>query len=274
MSIVTEIRTKLEIPAMDICERLAEIDAYSIAVKDESPTAKIYIPHISIREVEITREDYGYEVRLTLLACKKDYELYRDTIKHILALTKGKAVYEDGSKISDAVIFFNEKFIKTQLKSDFNVIVTLAENDHEIAICCPFRDFYIGTNMRQKIKTYSTNEEEQQEFLFSLIRHSQYEDVNNKNTPLFGITLEAEKDKGKQTLTMYRQNEYGYISGAAYFSLMQPNEDFVIIKYDDLHKIVPQNWKLIDEKQYKTTDISDYEWSIFWEKAKKYELQK
>jgi hypothetical protein len=274
MSKITKIRTKLEIATIDICKRLVEIDGYGIALKDDAPTAKIYMPHISIREVEITKEAYGYEVRLTTLACRKDYELYRDTIKHILTMTKGKAVYEEGSKISDATIFFDERFIRQNLKSEFNVIVSLANDGHEIAICCPFRDFYIGTKMIQKVKTYSTIEDEQQEFLFSLIRKSQYEYVDQLNTPRFGITMDADNDEGQQTLTVYRQNEYGYISGASYFSLMQPDDDFVIIRYDDLHKIVPPNWELIDEKQYRTTDISDCEWRVFWDKAKQYEIQK
>jgi hypothetical protein len=275
MSKITEIKTNKSISAMDICKRLAEFDGYGIAIKDEVPTAKIYIPGVSIRETEISIEDYGYEVRLTVLACEEDYKLYRDTVKHIVEMTNGKAIYEDEYEIENAVNFFNNDFINERLNDEFEMTVSFIKNNHEICLVCPFRQFYIGKKVLEKLEKHSSEKALQRAYLFEMIRKSQYDYKGEADTPVFVIEKneEAKNEKVNKTLTIYRHNEYGFISSADYFSLINADEEYVVISYTDLHGIVPKSWYLFDEKQHVATSISKHEWNEFWNNAKKYETK-
>ena len=46
----------------------------------------------------------------------------------------------------------------------------------------------------------------------------------------------------------------------------------ILMKYDDLEKIVPRSWKRIDDKQFAVCPLSEYEFKVFKGNAKKYAI--
>lgn len=271
MSNYTEINTNKRIEVIEVCKRLVD-EGYQISVKNGDPTTKVYIPKVSIREIDITEEDYGYEVGLNILACKDDFEIYRDIVKHILEMTNGEAVYE-GNKILDTSNFFDMEFIEQSMDRELSTILLLAKEHNEIAIPCPFRNFVIGTNIYKQIANVGDNLEKQRSFLYNMIRKSQYENISTNDTPIIEMESKNPNSDTNPTLTIYKQNEYDYVTSANYFALTNEQEKFLIINYSDLPKIAPQSWKLIDEKQYMTSELSGQEWSRFWQNAKQYETE-
>jgi len=95
---------------------------------------------------------------------------------------------------------------------------------------------------------------------WNIIRQSQYENVNGKNSSVFLITNEANNEE--KTLSLYKKNEVDYVLYADYFGIIE-NEQLIMINYNDLVRIKPRFWQLFDEKQYKTKEFSDDEYSYF-----------
>ncbi|OPZ31389.1 MAG: hypothetical protein BWZ00_00581 [Bacteroidetes bacterium ADurb.BinA174] len=275
MSKVTEIHTDKTIDLMKVCEALAEHDAYQIHIKYyDDTTIQYFMCGISTRMNAVSKEDYGYEVRITTIACEKDFELYRDTVKHMLKLTGGKAIYEFENEIENAESFFNDDFIKKSVRDEFNLTMTLVEAKHPIGYFCPMRMFSIGEKMYKKITSFSTNKDEQRNYLYDLIRESQYK-YDGENSTIMRILFDPdnEDEEKAERISCYRKNEYRYIQSAQYFGLFDENkDDAIVMKYENLEKIAPATWELYDEDQYIAHDISDEEWETMWNKALEFKV--
>lgn len=264
MSIVTKIKTKKRLDLdKEVFDVLVE-SGYRIAIKDYDDLCQIYMPFISSRLTEISEEKYGYDVRITTLACPQDFKLYRDVIQILAQTTQGKIISEEGDIITNPLDFFDDKYIKERTENDFRCISTLIPQVSEIvSIVCPFREFVIGKNILAKIHNHSKNIESQLDCLYTMIRKSQYLDIGNdvSDSPVFGIKNNDDSDEedGRRTITFYEKNKYTYISNAKFFAI-QNGDNFLTVSFDDLSQIVPDSWLLIDEKQYKTAPLSDNEW--------------
>lgn len=275
MSKVTEIHTDNTIELLKICEALAEHDAYQIHVKyyDEK-IIQYFMYGVSTRMNEVSKEDYGYEVRITAIACEQDFELYRDTIKHMIRLTGGKAIYEFEEEIIDVVGYLDDDFIKKAVRSDFDATITLVKADYEMGYFCPLRNFYIGKKVLEKITNFSTDKDKQRNYLYDLIRKSQY-DIDGENSTLLGIRIDPNNDdeENPEKISCYKKNEHRFIQLAQYFGLLDDKkDDLIVMKYENLEHIAPASWELYDENQYIAHDISDEEWEVMWSKALKFKI--
>jgi len=156
MSKTAEIKTKQKIKDYrEIYHRLAN-KGYGIAVKEYENSVRIYMPNISIREIEINTEKYGYEIRITFFACKEDYLLFIDILEIIVQMTNGLLSYEQ-HKISNIKNFFSDDFIIKNISSDIDLMLLLLREGKEVGLFCPFREFFMGANIFDKFKDYSNN---------------------------------------------------------------------------------------------------------------------
>ena len=266
MGKVTEIKTKIRIDYMHIYKLLVK-DGYGIAIANTKPIDHVYMPHISVRKIDIYETKSGYEVRILFFACFEEYELYRDIIKHFMELTKGIAIDENGNKLTNPEELFKDDYINWAVESDLELMLKLIENGEEIGLDCPFRWFYIGKNLGNKLLSLKDNRVEAAKQLFGWVRKSQYEDMEAINTPLYKI-----ENKNK-TLTVFRNTTNRYIGFADYFGLWEvKNDSHIDIPYDKIVLIKPDKWQLYDEKQYYAPMLTDSEWKILWEKAKEYQI--
>jgi len=82
MSINVNIRTpKREPDNMNFAKALANIGHHIIVIYQDEETLFLGEHLESTRGVSISTEEDGYEVRITTLATKADYVLFRDSIK-------------------------------------------------------------------------------------------------------------------------------------------------------------------------------------------------
>ena len=81
-------------------------------------------------------------------------------------------------------------------------------------------------------------------------------------------------DEEPQILSHYEKNQFDYVLKSDFFGMVDENENKICINYSDLHKVVPDSWKLFDEIQYKTQSLSDEEWETFWARAKQLDNKK
>ena len=132
MSISVKVRTKKkDLDYNHILNSLAD-GVYPLVVKLIQPEiCEFYQHRISTRPIDdITLEDNGYEIRITTLACREDYELFAKTIDLVQKMQSTysflKLGIEDNSKLDIFVtrkMSFNEEVMGSCLNAALRKII-------------------------------------------------------------------------------------------------------------------------------------------------------
>lgn len=264
---------------------------YRLVIKFINPeTCEFYQYRLSTRPIDLSLEDNGYEVRITSLACREDYELFVKTVTIIQEQTDGNVYCEDDECLDNVPTFFNSEWIELQMKSDAMCINTLVLGEHvnapspeqmcEVGLRGPVGMFYVGENLLEKLNiTINTDWREISEKLIGKFRYSQYarpSDIRRTTTSMvinFSDDNKNEENAGmNDKLTYYRQNYYDMISRTDYFALIAHDDKSIVVKYEDFMKVVPQQWERFDNSQYFTSPLTDRQFKEFWDRARKYSL--
>jgi len=244
---------------------------------------EFFLDTISTREVSVANDENGYEVRITTLACREDYELFVETIRLVEQSTGGKVYYEDDDDelIKDVDAYFSEDWINSNLESDARVLTVLARDEHEIELYGPVCPFCVGSNLMQDLGiTTETDWKEKSQKLIERFRYSQYarpKDARRTTTSMTIRSADADPndEKAEKRLTVYQFNKYDMISYADYIALKARSYDSpLLLSYKDFMKIVPKQWERFDNFQYFTTPLTRKQFIELWEKAVPYALGK
>lgn len=294
MSVNVKIRTKSKkLDFEQVLKHIAE-EGYGLMVKFMNPEiCEFYQHRLSTRPIDLSLEDNGYEVRITSLACREDYELFAKTIAIVQELTKGNVYYEDDNEepVDDVKTYFGTEWIESQMEGDANVINALVQGErvndpepnkmHEVGLYGPVCMFYVGENLLGELKiSIKTDWREVSDKLIDRFRYSQYSrprDIRRTTTSM-AINLKEEPDneddnKGNK-LTVYGQNSYDMISRTDYVAIMSCDEDMLLLKYEDFMKVVPDQWERFDNCQYFTSPLTDKQFKEFWDRAREYCIDK
>lgn len=294
MSVNVRIRTNYRSLDFEQVVRQLVAKGYGLIVKFINPEiCEFYQYRLSTRPIDLSLEDNGYEVRITSLACREDYELFAKTISIVQEQSNGNVYYEDDDDeyVSDANAFFSSEWIETQMESDTTSINTLVLGEyvnvprsgrmHEVGLYGPVGMFYVGKTLLKELDiTINTNWHEVSEKLIEKFRYSQYacpSDIRRTTTSM-AISFSDDNDEEEDTrkhdkLTYYRQNYYDMISRADYFALIAHDDKSLVIKYEDFMKVAPSQWERFDNSQYFTSPLTDKQFKEFWDRAREYSLE-
>ena len=158
---------------------------YRLVIKFINPeTCEFYQYRLSTRPIDLSLEDNGYEVRITSLACREDYELFVKTVTIIQEQTDGNVYCEDDDDecLDNVPAFLDSKWIELQMKSDAMCINTLVLGEHinapsteqmcEVEHTGPHGNSYIGENVLEKLNI--TINKDSHEIYHKLIRKFHY----------------------------------------------------------------------------------------------------
>ncbi len=268
----------------EVLKRLASSKGYDIVANSlDDDYTEFYLFNISTRTVNITKEDNGYQVRITVMASKEDFVLFKETVMVVAALSSGTAYLEDDDdeRIDDVDGYFSEGWIQEQMADEFTIIRTLLydaikkdKKKGRIDIAGPLCPFCIGINLFKMLGIdEKTDARLAHDLIIRQIRYSQYsrpEDIRRTSTRMV-VKGKNEGDKDRH-LTFYFKNEYDMISYAELIALINGKNDTVILEYDDFMKIAPKKWERFDDRQYFTTDLTDEEWQELYNEAKRYSI--
>lgn len=290
MSIFVKIKTsKKTIDFSKVLDKLTKHGYFIVVNCLSDEFCQFYQPNISTRPIDISKEDDGYEIRLTTMACKEDYQLFINTVFVSQMLTYGSHVFtEDDEYVSDIKGFFDEKWINQHMESDVRVLLTLilgeydgedALKKHEVGLYGPIRMFYLGENLYKRLGiTINTDWCTAHEKIISAFRHSQYSKPANIRETTKSMKVDVEKNGGEEnmkTATMYVRNKYDMICRAEYFILFDDKtKNLLIMPYEDFMMIAPKEWERFDNCQYFTTPLTLTEYQQFWGNAQKYNIMK
>ena len=237
---------------------------YRLVIKFINPEAcEFYQYRLSTRPIDLSLEDNGYEVRITSLACREDYELFVKTVTIIQEQTDGNVYCEedDDERLDNVSTFFNSEWIELQMKNDAMCINTLVLGEHvnapspeqmcEVGLRGPVGMFYVGENLLEKLNiTINTDWREISEKLIGKFRYSQYARPSDIRRTM--VISFSDDNKNEENAGM--------------------NDKSIVVKYEDFMKVVPQQWERFDNSQYFTSPLTDRQFKEFWDRARKYSL--
>lgn len=253
---------------------------YEDIIIDDTEPFLFYRNGISTRYIEFdkTDENDAYYVRKVILFSKEDCDLYLRTIALIQAMSNGIVLNEDDEEI-DVESAGIQSWIFDSIYSEYNSLKILIEADKETELCLfgPIRSFYFGKRILDKLKTHSKHQKDQYDYLIELFRKSQYGLPENADYPnIMQISKEhSETHEPIKLLLLSNSNEI-LVGATVDYYIINTNagedEELLVIKRNDIHKIAPQKWWLFDDKQYVAPIVSTNEWNKFIEDAQPYRI--
>ena len=191
-----------------------------------------------------------------------------------------KNINEDDDRIEDIFQEYDDARIDEIIVHDYKMINVIIKCHHgkPIGIFGLFREAHIGNWLIEHLDITDLPAKHA-----ANIFHQWFNDLNwdtyikeKEGTSTQMMLREPGSDESKRVSLYHYDGEdtsYSYISPAELFCIHDPNTDeTILMKYDDLEKIVPSSWKRIDDKQFAVYPLSEYEFKVFKANAKKYAI--
>lgn len=282
MSIIVNLVTTKRVEKKVLLENLQGIYApiYCLGIDEEFPTFRFGVFMRSNRGIEVTEIDEGYEVRINVMANKADFDLWRHTIQILTVLVDAEIYDEDDERIEDIFSVYTDERIDEIIIHDYKMINVMIKSRYgkPIGIFGLLREAYIGNWLIDHLDIADLPAKHA-----ANIFHQWFNDLNwetyikeKEGTITQMMLREPGSDESKRVSLYYYEGDdtdYSYISPAELFSIHDSKTDeTVLMRYDDLEKIVPSSWKRIDDKQFEITHLDRDEFQIFLTKAKQYAI--
>lgn len=226
----------------------------------------LYVDNKSTRGVDLTFEDYGYEIRNTILSSEADYNLTNLLIEVLLNITDGTLMNEDDEPI-DGPYIYDEATIKEMVLHDAQTIIVLSKENNEVAIYGPVRKTYFGKRLGKELEPFLDDLNTLSQKVFNIVLYVQYglPDYEYGNIMAIGNTDNEDERKLCKLLTTktdYLVDKYDYI-------MLYRGEDEIpiLITNEILNSILPESWKLVDEFQIVAPKLNETEWNTLLSKA-------
>lgn len=147
MSVCVTIRTEKKIVPKDLFVYLAKQGEKLIVTSEDFPYVRFGSDKQSIRGVEVSEDEAGYEVMAFTLSSIADYKLFAKTVQAVIAITGGRAYYEDEDEVDNPAEYFNPEWISEQYKSGFDCVRALVGRGSFMTMGGMFMDICIGPHL-------------------------------------------------------------------------------------------------------------------------------
>lgn len=237
---------------------------------EDNVRCQFYKENFSTRPIDISKEEDGWEVRITTLASEEDYELFVRAIDATQFILNGKIFSEDGEPIISPWETYGPKWREEQMRADYDIIKIFSlQKGQELKLFGPIRPFCLGRRLFSDLNiTEETDWKTGHEALIERFRYSQYS--RPANIRCTSTNMQVQTPDGNKIITIYRKNAFDMISAADYFLLIDDIDNLdtsILMRYNDFIKVAPPEWERFDDKQFFTTDLSDEEFQAFYDRA-------
>lgn len=274
MSINVRCRTSKSIHFEDLIQQIVTGISGLVVKQIDADGCDVYIEGVSSRSVTIYSERNGYEARITWMANRDDYRLFRQAVVALVEMTHGTLYMEDSQQIA-SLDFFSDEWMTNQMQADYHALVSIVSHPDdkgampEICLLCPCRSFYVGHNLLEDLGIDGTTPYEVgYSALTDRIRYAQYSRPAGILQTATNMQIELPPKSGsKHSLTLYTQNDYDMLSRADFVLLKSHEGKYVIVPYDAFMSIAPSQWERFDNCQYFTSPLDDNEYDKMLERA-------
>lgn len=265
MSQTIEIHTKQTIEGNDLFHFLQDRLENVKGMQKSEEGLYFYVENESLRGVDFWKETYGYELRITILSNVADYEVAKWILRYCINF------------VADAKFYFEEELIKKQnivflvdensFIEDAQLVKTLVTHHQEtITFFGPKDEFYIGSNVLQKVESANDGWEERLE---QLLLKVQYHLPPSENDEVMATNNEAREER--KILKLVNRNATYILKKYDYLIFRKDGnvtsmENMVFVTNEDLNQNLPQTWELIDEYTIAAPALSNEEYDVLVER--------
>ncbi|MBS1578641.1 MAG: hypothetical protein JST29_03230 [Bacteroidetes bacterium] len=265
MSRTYKIITNQRIDISNLIDELRKrrIAAYAI---DRAPTYLIFEDNFSARGIDLTEEDYGYEIRMTFLSNSNDY-LLCNAIAVILCRNLNATLKNENGNEKYIGTLFYDLDISEAINSDINVLFALLnEGKKDITIYGPIREFTFGSKTIEKVLAFQGDKHAIAYKLSKLILACQYPPKNF--TPFSNFLRIGNNDDEAYYVQVLSNKKDMVIEKVAQYAISTDSEKTIIIEAKELASIIPNEWEVLDDYIILAKQIEQPKWEQFIERAK------
>ncbi|MBR1544121.1 MAG: hypothetical protein IJ626_04425, partial [Muribaculaceae bacterium] len=256
-------RTSKQLEPKQILDAIACRGERIVVTSDKFPSLRFGAVYVSLRGIEINREDNGYEVRVCSFANRSDLKLYSSVVEVMLELTNAQCLYEDDEEqpITNPKDFFDAKWIDEQIESSLITTSGLIRySGKPIIMDGMFFPFCVGPRMAKSynlhLKEPCMGDMERIQYYLTAIQWG-YSDKESTSSRLVMPNPDDESERPLSLSIIYAEGgkvkPFDFVSYADVVCLMNLDKDEekpVFIKMEDFWKIVPEKgFSLMDEYQ-------------------------
>ncbi|WP_164112245.1 MULTISPECIES: hypothetical protein [Sphingobacterium] len=245
MSKTIKINTPSTIDFQKLYDFLWESDPSVFAIGRSPDIVYFYRDGYSTRGIDVSKEDGGYEVRLTTLANSADYKLTKSVILFFEMNPADTVIWFEDRMVESANIF-SENEIDNYFKRDIELVYQLS-NQHKTAITLSAanHDYYLGEYAFSKIDMQTAGWEMRTE---QLIQQVLYRLPKSESDNILQIG-EAEEMKIAKLVTADVSYVLKKYDALLFNKSMNSNRmhDMVFLTNDILNDNLPTSWERIDD---------------------------
>ena len=127
MSVCVTVRTEEKLKSEELFKYLAKQGEKLVVTSENFPHVRFGSDKQSIRGVEVSEAENGYEVRAFTFSSTADYNLFVKTVQAVMTITGGRAYDDDDDEdeVANPEEYFNSEWISEQYKSGFECVRVL-----------------------------------------------------------------------------------------------------------------------------------------------------
>lgn len=264
MSYTYKVTTNQRIGIADLISELRQkrIAAYAI---DRSPTYQIFEDGCSTRGVEITEEDYGYEIRITVLANSNDYLLCNEIAFILCNNLNGTLTDEEGNAKFIGTLFYDLD-ISERINSDIDTTFALLREGHDIDIFGPIREFSFGEQTRKKALALQGDKHAIAYKLSKMILACQYPPENF--IPFSNLIKVTDQEGEEYYVQVLTNSKDMVIEKVKQYAIASDADEKIFLTPEQLISILPDEWTLLDDSTILAKQLDEEKWKRFTENAK------
>lgn len=265
MSHTYKITTDQRIDIVNLIDELRKkrIAAYAI---DRSPTHLIFEDGFSTRGVDVTEENYGYEIRMTFLSNANDYLLCNEIAFILCNNLNGTLTDEEDNQKYIGRLFYDLD-IREGINSDIDVLFALLKSGKkDITIFGPIREFIFGTKTIEKVLALQGDKHAIAYKLSKLIIASQYPPENF--IPFSNFLRIGDNDDEAFYVQVLTNSKDMVVEKVKQYAISTEGNEPIVIDAKELNSIAPTEWELLDDQTMLAKQIDETKWAQFIEKAK------
>ncbi|MGM9869424.1 MAG: hypothetical protein ACI30R_07375 [Sodaliphilus sp.] len=219
----------------------------------------------SLRGVEITKDEQGYEVRVNVFSTEADYKLFVKSIEALLSITDGRAYSGDNDEeeITNPRAYFSKEWIDSTMELDFHMMRSIIANGHQLTLSGLFCSMCVGAHMFLSFQISLCDDYDIKSF-FSLqnyLRSMQWhcKELSDTSSHMVMPTPDGESHLSMSVITIKdgKVKDFDYVSWAALFAIIDLDSD------EDAYRplVIPfrQAWKLLSNPIFRRLDEYQYE---------------
>lgn len=257
MSESINIITKKKITPDNYFDELMKLGEKICVISDEFPCLKLGNFSTSLRGIEISEIENGYEIRICTFASIADYQLFRKSIDIIKKITGGKVEYE-GEIINrfDSYKQFDDKWLYSQLEMAIDVSTILAkQSDNPIVYFGMFAPFCFGKKMMKKFGIENNKPNETDIFKIRKYFRDMQWFLEDKTSTKSNLVIQDDDGKQKSiSLIAIKNNKVSDFDFISYAEMILfhdlDNQKFAIMPFEEsINKIPKEKYSLLDECQ-------------------------